>query len=1850
MASILAAFITPNDPTIAKICKRAGMLLEKNGKKGALDGYQSKDPSRSYMLAAGIWSAIVEMGLTYAEPPASFEVTGQKIRSPLRIRNEGLATCLDSALLFAGALEATGLNPVVIFLQSHAFTGVWLTDKTLKSQTERDVVEIRKAIAAREFIAFETTLITSRPAIGFEFALKKANEYLSEASERLFDSAIDIRRSRFASITPLASHQVGNATMADTDTIEAPPLPPDPHFNLLPSEETSEDNKTPEGRIDRWQKKLLDLTLRNKLINFKDNKQSIPLLSPNLPKLENMLAEGHSLRIISIKEENPAGVRDNTLHQRRSGNNINDEFAASALERNQICVSLALNEMNNRLVTLYRKAKSEMEEGGANTLYLAAGFLKWKKEGHSQETYKAPILLLPVTLKRQSAHSHFDLVDHEDDVRINSTLLQFLKRDFEVNTSALEGELPTDEAGIDVPLIFDRMRQIIRDISGFEVIEDAALSTFSFAKYLMWKDLVDRTDDLRKNRLVSHLIDSPDTPFTQHCEGSCLPCPHDIDNRTSKQELLTPLPADGSQLAAIIAAMDGYDFVVIGPPGTGKSQTIANMIAQCLAVGKTILFVAEKSAALDVVYRRLKHYGLGDACLELHSNKAERKRVLRQLGEAWNRNNSNSNSAWQTKTKLLRDTRARLNRYVEQLHSAGSHGFSIYQAIGFVVKSSPSFTLSFDNLNAHDSTMFTRLEDTAMRTQRVYQHLEKIENFKGLIDNCKSIGETTWSFKWQNELLDKAKSLLPAISRLKQTAQDLAQVFGLPELTETTRGNISLLKKIVAIRKISSEQNFLIVIDAKLKRLEDAKISLVEAIGSIRQARATLVAYYENNVVMDIPLSNIEDQWRVANSKMWPFSHFARKRITKFLQSYVSEGVADVDKELQPLKIMKHNLEVVSSSALANLPVFKGEKTDSVQVSKYLKDAHKLQQSICIIRDTTENHKLFDTALQAILIPHNDNHEAVLKLEQFHSALHDYVKAQDEYIAHAKGTFGGNSIEEIQDELRQLIESKSQLSDWVQWVSVKNEAMHLGLTPLVDALREELVTDAMSEFRAAYFSWWLPLAMDTCSELRGFRHWAHEDLIKEFREHDNAVQDMASAQVVGKISHGLPARDGVPRKSELGTLKYQLSLLRPSFPIRKLIDSMPNTFRKLAPCVLMSPLSVAQYLPARARYDVIIFDEASQITTWDAVGAIARAKQSIIVGDPKQLPPTNFFGRSDEDDSDGFPEYEKDLPSILEEATAAGLPEIQLNWHYRSQDESLIAFSNHYYYGDRLITFPSPKTTSDALVFHKNEGIYTRGTSRTNKIEAQEIVDFATAKLENWLHLDERERPTLGIITFNTQQQELILNLFDKVRQSNSELEWYFNEEREEPVIVKNLENIQGDERDVMCFSITFGRDNAGKMSMAISALNRDGGEKRLNVAVTRARSEMHVFSSIRADDIDLSRTKALGVAHLKYFLNYAENGQKVLPQMDEGSLGDAESPFEEAVLTALREKGWEVRTQIGVSGFRIDLGIVHPDHAGAYLAGIECDGATYHSSACARDRDKIRESVLCNLGWSIIRIWSTDWFMNPRDALQRVHHELEELLRNSRESAQNSKIEAQQDTIGEANNDLDISNLPDDVDTETRIQCKTSQPSLQKHGYPCDISIKQFNNEFETTHRTTGIVRAGLTCTSENDREIADADTSTFLNLMEQLDSKRFFDSDYEPIISKMVNRLVETEGPIEFNRLSRIICKAHGWKKSGIKLKDHISTCLGTNSIRKEGNTEFIWAPGTLKKQIPFRLIPGRNIFEISRREILGLIAANPRLVTSEDRVRDLAQLLGIKRLSKKASEFLSDCLSTYFMRMGK
>jgi very-short-patch-repair endonuclease len=1841
MAQLLPAFVMPNDPAIPSLLRKAAERLAAHGHASGLDGYQSQDPKRAFLLCAAIYSAIASMGLHYAEPPTSFESRGQKIRRPGRVAEELLATCLDTTLLFAAALEAAGLHPVILMFDGHAAAGVWLTKRTFGNAIETDQMEVRKALASRELIAFETTGVTHRPAMTMEASQRALDRRLAEEEAHAFVAAIDVRRSRSGGITPLASHEPLRRSTPEDDAqpVADLPLPAPPPLAGLPTEMAEEKPTTAAGRIDRWQKKLLDLTLRNRLLNFPDSRKTIPFLCTDVAYLEDRLATGAAIRVVSLPEQNPLGERDAALYRDVHGRDIQRSFAAEALLRDELPSPLDAKQMESRLVDLHRQVRNDFAEGGANTLFLAVGFLRWKKKPEDERSYRAPLLLVPVRLERRSASSRFTIRYHEDEPRFNATLLQFLERDFDLRLPQFSGDLPVDESGVDVPQLLASVRSAVRDVPGMEVVDETALSTFSFAKFLMWKDLVERTDALRRNRVVSHLIDTPDQAFSQAEGSSSFRDERELDRTFAPSDIISLLPADSSQTAASLAAAEGLDFVIIGPPGTGKSQTIANMIANCLAKGRTVLFVAEKTAALDVVYRRLREHGLGNQCVELHSSKADRKHFLGQLKAAWEHGSGVDASDWVAVNERLRVHRDQLNAYVEALHRRYPNGWTPYLALGIALKGAdaPAPKLAWAERDAHDAATLRAMEDMAAEAGLVYASIERHPALD-LVD------ARDWSSGWQDALIAAARSLCGAAERLQDAASAYLDCLGLVQVEEPDPGELAAFSVLATRLDRSSGRNVSIAFDRDFARMGEALADLGRSITAYREAERDASASYSESAVRDIDTETLERRWRDAEASFWPNSALGKRKVRKLLQGYASGGNADPARDLPHLRRMRELLASIDSTILAGKPLpVQGLATDMTAAAETLDLAGAVRGALRLPGRGREDMRTMLRAIAPCLRGNPDD-----RLRQvggrFLAAMEDLATARRLFSEAAAREFGSQvRLRDIAEQMTGLVEVRHLLRDWSAWCGVRRRALQNGLGPLVEALEAGTAArdEMRSAFRLAYARWWLPEVLDADPVLRTFRRFQHENAIKEFREIDDLVRTHATRRVISAVAHGLPSRTEVPRNSELGLLRYQMELQRPSQSIRDIIGKMPQAFPKLAPCMLMSPLSIAQYLPAnQALFDVVIFDEASQITTWDAVGAIARGRQTIIVGDPKQLPPTNFFGRNE--DEEDVADHEKDLESILDEARASGIPVRDLRWHYRSRSESLIAFSNHHYYQNRLVTFPSPAVEDRAVRLRKvPRGIYDRGKSRTNRIEAEAVVAEAVARMERWLKRPERERPTLGIITFNAQQQALILDLLDAARRDKPDLEWFFAEDRVEPTIVKNLENVQGDERDVILFSITFWKDMAGKLTMDFGALNRDGGERRLNVAVTRARQELVVFSGFTADQIDAGRTKALAVGHLKTFLDYAERGAIALPAEDRGSVGGFDSPFEEAVASQLERRGWTVVPQVGISGFRIDLGVRHPDLAGAYLAGVECDGATYHGSATARDRDKVREQVLRGLGWNIVRVWSTDWWFDAKGCAERLHESLEALLQQSRERR------AQEEQAADETH----WNMGHEVEGIEEIRDEDPSPAVEIALRPTADETLRVSSSVRPVATTPAVADGPGTAAPSAPTAAAPApaggsgyrvtDLSSFV-----ANPELFYEFGYRDTLRGMIEAVVETESPLPADVLAQRIARAHGWLRTGGRIRERIDLHLRGYDSTRESTGLFIWKKGQVVNVLPYRPSADeasrRAIADIPLAELASVVIDNPDLMDMPDPARDMARLLGLERLVATARARLDEAIA--------
>ena len=1603
LPELLAAFCMPNNPAVDVLIGQASKLLRSEHAELSMNGYQSKSRDVVWKQVSALYSAISAQTLQYAEPPASFCTDGQKIRTPERILEGRVVTCMDLAMLFASCLEQAGLRAVILIKEGHAWVGVWLHAACFPDPLTDDVQAVRKRVDSGEFLVFETTGVAQhhshRPSL--RIAVEQGHAHLLE--EDSFKYAVDIHRARELQIKPLPSRAT-TPKRADAEVVEAPTaieptpyLPPlDPEF-LTPLDLPTED--TPEGRLSKWKSKLLDLTLRNRLLNFKPTKSTLQFEVPDLASLEDAISDGAEFRIRPLPNlmegEDPRMAQ---VHANRGGRSPVDDMAIEALANKELLAKVPQEDLDANLLAIFSAARTGLEEGGANTLYLAIGLLRWTEAEKSEAAHLAPILLIPVSLQRQSVHSGFRLSRHDDEAIVNPTLLQLLKNSFELRIAGLDVIVAGDK-GVDVAKVLQAFRLAVREIPKWEVLEQAHLGIFSFTKYLMWKDLQDRTEQLKANRVVKHLIDNPGQAFAREDDDGSF---DRLDYTHRPQDILAPLLSDSSQLKAICVVDAGRDLVLEGPPGTGKSQTITNLIANTLAKGKTVLFVSEKLAALEVVHRRLVDIKLGPFCLELHSSKARKSEVLQQLGHALDIVSQRTAEDWAREADHLAQLRQELNALVDSLHRSHPSGLTVYAAIGTCIEHTgedPS-PMPWADALTHSREQLDRLRDTARKMAALAGPLGPLHGHV-----LELIGKGDWSPTWQDELLVATQATDLAIRSFREKSQTVGELLGFPT-TGLSLAAYASLDQLADILLAAPKVPMGLARQAHDVNVRVRVHSLAKH-GFARNECWARVGLGWNMQLAKLNAAELQVQWSQVSSMWWPKRFFAKrtmkarlagfradnKRPTDSIVKAMLAALAEVNDEDQILRAMHAEAELLLLEAYA------GVKTDWAAVVRHEEWAKSFADAVTMMAGAdNERAAALRQALQpfvaenrVLLAPSGEVGRALLEYRDVWREVKQKLEAIE---AAAKPTAplpgpaeADGALERVQGHLTGWLGAKRLIQPWCLWRNVRDQAIAQGLQGLVAALQDGTVSlaEVGSHFEFSYRHWWVKKTIDNDPILRSFSSADHERKINEFRQADARFQELTERYIVATLSGRLPAPSGVVvgADTELGRLRRELQKQRRHMPVRQLIRGLPTLLPKLKPCLLMSPLSVAQYLDAGyAQFDLVVFDEASQIPVWDAVGAIARGRQLAVVGDPKQLPPTNFFHKStDSDGTDAGDEQVEDLESILDECLGAGMNRQSLQWHYRSRHESLITFSNINYYESKLVTFPSPVTDDVAVRVERVHGVYARGGSRTNRVEADAVVKG----IEVHYLGDAKKHLTLGVVTFNQPQQALIETLLDARRRTSPELDKAIAANSHEPLFIKNLENVQGDERDVIFFSITYGPDAAGKTTMNFGPLNAEGGHRRLNVAISRAREAVVIYATLMPEQIDLAKVRAAGVRDLKHYLEFALKGPRALVEQISPTGLEPDSPFEVAVIRMLRDRGWTVHPQVGCSNYRIDIGVVDPRAPGRYLVGIECDGRSYHSGATARDRDRLRQHVLKGLGWRIHRIWSTDWWMNPEGQIEAV-------------------------------------------------------------------------------------------------------------------------------------------------------------------------------------------------------------------------------------------------------------------------
>ncbi len=1275
------------------------------------------------------------------------------------------------------------------------------------------------------------------------------------------------------------------------------------------------------------------------------------------------------------------------------------EFDAERYNDVYLETRLGPDGLQKRLLKLAREARTAEEEQGINVLYLALGFLTWFEDKTSSVKREAPLVLLPVELVRNARTSTYDLRAREDDIVTNLPLQERLKGDFGI-------KLPDIEVGDEwrPSHYFDRVADVIAPKDRWSIDRDGMqLGFFSFAKLLMFHDL--DPDKWPDGSLAAHDLTRGLLYEGFEAEEPLFGEEDKLDEKLPPDEIFHVVDADASQAKVVEEVRKGRNLVVQGPPGTGKSQTITNIIAAAVRDGKRVLFVAEKMAALSVVHKRLLDVGLQDVCLELHSRTANKRAVHGELARTLN--SAQAIPAMPAPPDQLRETRDRLNWIAAELHrpieGCGESPFSaVAQQIRFIGLGAPPPQFDAEGL----ATMPRRQSEQLAATIRSYA--TAIESAGPLSDHpFAGVGKCDLQPTDVSRIVRQLTVSSDNCTRLAKAIAWTAQAPG-AEAPPTLHSVGPLLDQLSRLADPPTPDAELL---ARLMLLKD-KGRLRETLGaganwrelrSDAEAKFVGAAWSTEVSALRGPLVRGQSSFFAR----WGSAYRSSSRqlgglLTGPLPKSAAERTAliDVLLEVSDLRANWQQDERWAAAAIGDL--WRGERTEFGSLLAELDWSEAATSGPIPVNPASAANAAVEGCL---------SHRLSSELQELFSVAAPGINSlADALQLDPQQAFGSRDLEHsnlsaLAERFRTMAEASERYDEWARLSRLRSELLDAGLYDLIPLLdRGEAVADAVAtEFLFARAEAIWKLALDSNPAIASLRNLDRHELATTFA----ALEKERLRDSVKLIRAGHLKQVPQGARGAMAIIRGELGKRRAHMPLRKLFASAVEAIQRIKPVLLMSPISVAQFLPpGTIKFDLLLIDEASQVRPEDALGAIARADQIVVVGDQKQLPPSAFFDRLASNGSDDDQEREEEdgdllegaarvaeLESILTLCEARGLGPRMLEWHYRSRDPSLIRVSNREFYRDGLILPPSPlqNDPSYGLSFTRVAGVYDRGGKRDNRLEGAAIVKRVTE------HANIAPGLSLGIVTFSSAQRNLITELLEYERRQNPVLDDFLREGRFEDVFVKNIENVQGDERDVILVSVGYGPSEAGGRltNMNFGPINNEGGERRLNVLFTRARLRCEVLASFDPGDIDPAKVTKEGPRVLKRFLEFAKTGH-IDEKVPSGA--EADTPFEADVAAAITDMGYHVDHQVGSAGFLIDLAVCHPKRPGTYILAVECDGATYHHALWARERDRLRQGVLEHLGWRFHRIWSTDWFYRRAAEIARLRSAIDEAVKTSDE------------------------------------------------------------------------------------------------------------------------------------------------------------------------------------------------------------------------------------------------------------
>ena len=1253
--------------------------------------------------------------------------------------------------------------------------------------------------------------------------------------------------------------------------------------------------------------------------------------------------------------------------------------------------------LNKYMDSIYKKYNFFIKETGVNPLFFCFGFLEWTESQNSDHKFYSPILIFQAVLNKKK-RKNFSVSGAGNELNINQALNEKLKRDFSIELPELK---ETEDNQIDIYL--EEVRKKISVNHNWKVKNWVSFGLYPNQNMVIFKDM----------RLIAE-SETTGGPLEKILLGKISGVnglgEYNIDDIKYQKEISALIEsADASQHSAILDVLKGKDIVIKGPPGTGKSQTIVNIISSLISKGKKVLFVAQKQAALDVVKNKLQANGLDNYILEVFSIKANKKNVIESIKYRLHMDPPFETSQnFETKSKKFYEIKKNLNSYSDLMSKKFKN--TEFTAHDIIWRYKPSEELRFFEIKNVESIS----EDTIKKHIRDLNGIKKIyqeNNLKSLKENpFYRIKKLPFSHDKFHIFKNKIDSLYERIKSLLEKEQEILNLNKNLEGVDESFFDHPLIKKWFNLDK-GKRENYLEILkiifltdSEKLKQIFKAKKEYHKLLEENKLHKNNM-KYFKLHNHPDLNL--IKDASEILRKKTI-FSFFSHKH---WKAKKLLKGVYFGKEKRDPASLLENYYKYLKNyptneKRKQELKKIMDDLFEKIKAKTYIQNPESilLKENYNNILLMIANSKKLDFKFKQSLLKKPDSldlyKDLIQKQKNFIDDFKQVLQAPDIEIKFEQ--FGFKNIAPFFEEIKNNKLSLKKYKKILNAANNINEELKYFYEDFIKSGRNIEFID--KDYNYSIKKSHKDILETECYQELDFYASNHKKFREELISQDQSIMS-SYRKVVSKncYEQSKNALEGVSAgrvkdKTEMSLIHHIDKLNNPRISLRDYFNRAYHSITSLKPCTLMSPLSVSQVLPLNIKYDTLIIDEASQMKPEYSMASIVRANQIVIVGDQKQLPPTDFFQKSIEEEED---EEDNTGESILDMALTVLQTPRDLRWHYRSRHESLIKFSNEKFYDGRLIIPIVPDIHNQhkgVKNIYIQEGVYRSSSSSSrsggfNEVEAKKVV-YEIIKF-----MKERPKESLGVVAVNRTQKELIENQFDIDKEGKPHIEKYLNswsqkDEGLNEFFIKNLENVQGDERDVIFISTVYGPDEiAKKVFQRFGPITGKYGHRRLNVLFTRAKNQLVLFTSLKPSDIQVSDKSLEGVKILKEYLSYSETGK--LPPVGRINSEGMESPFQQWAVDQIESfPGFSADWEIGVKGYRIDIGVKHKDYHHGYIMAVETDGANYHSTKSARDRDKLRQEILESYGWKFHRIWSTDWLQDPIGVKEKLKKVLEDRLK----------------------------------------------------------------------------------------------------------------------------------------------------------------------------------------------------------------------------------------------------------------